>query len=479
MFLAVLLTLSAVTFQAQKPNVILIVADDLGYADVGFHGSEIRTPNIDSLAISGTRLNRFYGHCVCTPGRSALISGIYPYKTGTQNIIWPWSTHGVPTTIDTVANVFQKQGYQTWAFGKWHLGHATPDYRPLQRGFDHHIGNYTGCIDPLNHTYYNLHDFNEDGKPIYPDGYVADIITDSLLSRIKTATGPFFAYLAYTTPHIPYGAPPQYLVPYKYESALKYRSDYAAMVTHMDDTIGRVLQALRDAKLDNNTYIWFVSDNGGWLDYAASNVPLRGGKITMYEGGVRLVSFIKGPGIPSKQSVSQPIHAVDVLPTLCHFAAIPQPVGKDGLDMYDYITDNTKQLNHRNFIFYLSGSRDKPHGAMRQGKYKLIMGPEVELYDLDTDPSETTNIRDSLDKSFMDSLISNFLKCYDDYKPDPYPLWFPPNGPPPGFVFPKYWGGPTDIPTAVFQSSQLQPVELPFHVKLGYPLDQKNYKNLE
>lgn len=483
MFLTLLLaTIISMTSNA-KPNIIVIIADDLGYADLGYQGSEIRTPNIDSLAIGGARLNRCYSHCVCTPSRSALMSGIHPYKTSTQGIVWPWNTHGLPTNLETLGTVFKKQNYQTWAFGKWNLGHATPDYLPLQRGFDHHIGNYTGCIEPIAHTYYGVHDFHEDGHPIYPKGYVADIITNSFIARIKSSPGPFFAYLSYTTPHAPYGSPSQYRIPYNYESQIPYRADYAAMVTHMDDNIGKIIQTLRDHNLENNTYIWFISDNGGATALAANNKPLRGGKVTPYEGGVRVVSFIKGPGIPPKTVVDQPIHVVDVLPTLCHLISTPVPPDIDGQNMYDFIIDNNKHVN-RTFILSVWGSREMPAGSLIQGKYKLILGcggqgqagatlNGVEIYDLDNDPYETKNIQDPTIRS---QLTQTLLECYNNYKPDSYPLFWDPNGPPPGYTFPRYWGEPT---VKMLQVNKLQPeppANLPFHMRLGYPKDLKNHK---
>jgi arylsulfatase A-like enzyme len=449
------------------PNVILIVADDLGYADVGFHGSEIHTPNIDGLALGGTRLNRFYGHSICTPSRSALMSGIYPHKTGTQRIIWPWNDHGLPTTVETLGTVFKKNGYATWAFGKWNLGHAIREYLPLQRGFDHHIGSYTGCLDVLDHTYCGVHDFHEDGKPIYPKGYAGDLITNSLVSRIKSSNGPFFAYLAYNNPHVPYKYDPKYSASYNYERGIKDRSDYAAMVSQLDDNVGQVLKALKDANLYDNTYVWLVSDNGGWTDFAASNLPLRGGKISPYDGGVRLVSCINGPRIKPQAVIDQPIHVVDVLPTLCGLAGIPSPLGIDGIDMSNSILNPSDKLIDRTFVLFLFGSRENPKGSVIKNMHKLILLKNIEVYDLANDPSENTNIQDP---SLQNDLIKELLNQYDNYKPDPDPIY--PGSPPPGYVLPKYWGEPVVKMLQIGKPSK--PIDGPYHMMLGYPKDTKN-----
>lgn len=464
-----LLLAAAITTQSPsaKPNVIVIVSDDLGYGDVGYHGSDFHTPTIDRLALSGVRLNRFYGHTVCTPTRAAIMAGKFPFKVGLQGIIWPWNTHGLPAGLDTLGTVFKRAGYQTWAFGKWHLGHATPDLQPQNKGFDYHLGNFTGSIDPYDHTYYGVHDFQENGQPVYPKGYVADLITNKLIDKINGLDGssPFFAYLAYTTPHLPYGSPYTFRQQYA-DLSDPNKSGLGAMITHMDSTIGELLLTLKKKNMDQNTYIWFLSDNGGWLDGAASNAPLRGGKATDYEGGIRLASFVVGPGLPANTTSDQFVHAVDIMPTLCALANITPPTGIDGQDVTGFLRGNTKKVG-RTFTFTLGGSSATPVGVILYGRYKLITAQgRNEIYDVINDPSETNNLFPTNNNVLLNQLVSQ----YTQYHPDPYPLWFGVNGYPDGFVFPQYWGEPR-VAAQRIQPTLKPPLDAPIHVLHGYPTD--------
>ena len=249
-----------------RPNVIVILADDLGNADLSYRGSDIKTPNIDKLAEEGVRLESFHGMPVCTPARAALMTGRYPMRYGLQTlVIFPSHSYGLPTDEWTLPQALKEVGYQTAMVGKWHLGHADRKYWPQNRGFDHFYGNLVGEVDYFSKERGGIVDWQRDGKFLKEDRYYLDLIGDEAVKLIETQdkTKPFFLYFASLAPHAPYQAPKD--VENRYASTIENptRRTYAAMIASLDDQVGRIVAALDKQGLRDNTLIIFSSDNGG------------------------------------------------------------------------------------------------------------------------------------------------------------------------------------------------------------------------
>jgi arylsulfatase A-like enzyme len=412
--IAVALTLTSFTgLHAQvaptRPNIVYIVADDQGWKDVGFHGSDIRTPNIDRLAKGGARLEQFYAQPMCTPSRAALMTGRYPHRYGLQTLVIPSAgTYGLATDEWLLPQALKAAGYSTAIVGKWHLGHADRKYWPRQRGFDHHYGPLLGEIDYFTHSAHGTLDWFRDDKPVKEKGYVTTLLGDEAVRVIGQSDGktPFFLYLAFTAPHSPYQVPDAAMAEYK-GIADPARRAYAGMITAMDTEIGRVISALEQRKLLANTIVVFQSDNGGphsakfagEVDMSKSTIPpdngpFREGKATLYEGGTRVIAVVSWPGrIPAGAVVDQPIHIVDMFPTLAGLAGAPSGKQKplDGLDVWTTISQG-KPSPRTEVVYDIEPFR----AALRKGTWKLIwyatLPSRVELYDIARDPSEKTNL---------------------------------------------------------------------------------------
>lgn len=391
-----------------KPNILYIVADDLGWKDVGFHGSDIRTPNIDQLAARGARLEQFYTQAFCTQTRAALLTGRYPLRYGLQTVVIPSNgTYGLATDEWLLPQALQAAGYETAIIGKWHLGHAKREYWPKQRGFDYQYGPLLGEIDYFTHEAHGTRDWFRNNEPVKEDGYVTTLLGDDavrLIGKHDTAK-PLFLYLAFTAPHAPYQAPQEYLD--KYASITDpSRRAYAAMITAMDDQIGRVLAALDQRGMRDDTLIVFQSDNGGTrsakfsgeIDMSKATIPCdngpwRDGKGTLYEGGTRVVSVIDWPGhIAPGTVVDEAIHVVDVYPTLARIAgATPGDKPLDGVDAWPAIAEGKPSA--RTEVVY---NVEPLMAGVRQGPWKLVwktsLPSQVELFDLAKDPGEKTNL---------------------------------------------------------------------------------------
>ncbi|MCZ6462872.1 MAG: arylsulfatase, partial [Proteobacteria bacterium] len=278
----------------RQPNVLLILADDLGWNDVGYHGSEIRTPHLDALATEGVRLESFYVQPYCSATRAALLTGRYPMRMGLQKgLIRPWEKDGLPLEERTLAEALKGAGYATAALGKWHLGAAREAYLPLWRGFDHHYGHYNGAIDYFTHELYGGLDWHRNGIAVDEEGYATDLLADEAVRWIRRVDPgrPFFLYLAFNAPHSPLQAPDEQRDRYP-EIDDPRRRIYAAMVSALDDGVGRIVAALEeDGRLDD-TIVVFASDNGGHPKAEGDNTPLRGQKGNAYEGGIRVPAFV-------------------------------------------------------------------------------------------------------------------------------------------------------------------------------------------
>ena len=322
------------------------MADDLGNADLGYRGGEIKTPNIDRLATTGVRCESFYGMPVCTPSRAALMTGRYPMRHGLQTlVIFPSHAYGLPTDERTLPQALKEAGYQTYMVGKWHLGHADQKYWPQNRGFDHFYGNLVGEVDYFTKERGGLIDWQRNGKFLKEDGYFTTLIGNEAVKLIEAQdpSKPFFLYFASLAPHAPYQVPKEYSDRYASIQDEKRRT-YAGMITALDDQVGRIVAALEKKGLRDNTIIVFASDNGGATNALfatgarseedrkesggvglgekppASNGRFRAGKGSLYEGGVRVPAFVNWPGKLKPAVVNEPLHMVDVMPTLLALA---------------------------------------------------------------------------------------------------------------------------------------------------------------
>lgn len=393
-----------------RPNIVYIVADDLGWKDVGFHGSDIKTPNLDLLAQTGARLEQFYVQPMCTPTRAALLTGRYPFRYGLQTAVIPTpGKYGLPTDERLLPEALKEAGYSTVMVGKWHLGHVDRKYWPRQRGFDYHYGAMVGEIDYFNHTAEGVIDWFRDDKPVKEKGYVTELLGEDAVARIMAhdPKSPLFLYLAFTAPHAPFQAPQEYLD--KYTSIEDpTRRAYAAMVTCMDDQIGMVLAALEKRKMRESTLIVFMSDNGGnrsamfsgdvdvsKLTLPADNGPYRSGKGFLYEGGTRVAALANWPGRIKAGEVKEIMHVVDMYPTLSGLAGAALDKGKplDGLDVWSTISEGKPSPRHE-VVYNIEPFR----AGVRNGDWKLIwrtlLPSAVELYNVADDPSEKINLAD-------------------------------------------------------------------------------------
>ena len=392
-----------------KPNILYIVADDLGWKDVGFHGSDIKTPNLDELAAGGVRLEQFYAQPMCTPTRACLMTGRYPFRYGLQTAVIPSGhTYGLPTDEWLLPQALKEAGYRTAIIGKWHLGHGDRKYWPRQRGFDYQYGPLIGELDYFTHKQHGVVDWYRDNKKLQEKGYTTTLLGNDAVRYIngQTPATPFYLYLTFNAPHTPYQAPQEYLDQYR-NIADPSRRAYAASITALDDEIGRVVDALDKKRLRGNTLIAFQSDNGGTrnamfagegdmskIKIPCDNGPYREGKGTLYEGGTRVPALVNWPGrVKAGTTVDGMIHVVDMYPTLLGLAGGTTAKCKplDGMDVWPAISEG--QPSPRTEVVY---NVEAVRAGIRQGDWKLIwrtpLPASVELYNIAQDPSEKSNV---------------------------------------------------------------------------------------
>lgn len=432
----------------ERPNIVLLLADDLGWGDVGFHGSRIKTPNIDKLAAAGVELGQFYVQPVCSPTRASLMTGRYPMRYGLQcGVVRPWATHGLPLDEHTLPQALRSAGYVTAVCGKWHLGHLSAEYLPTSRGFVHQYGHYNGALDYFTHIRDGGHDWHRNDKPNYDAGYSTDLIADEA-TRILAAhdqSQPLFLYVPFNAPHTPLQAPDSEI---KANSHIKnqQRRVYAAMVTRMDAAIGRIVAAIdENGFAAKQTLIFFCSDNGGIRKFG-SNRELRAGKGTLYEGGVRVPAVAVWPGqISPGSKVDEPLHIVDLYPTLIGLAGgkLEQDHPLDGKDAWPTIAK--AQPTPHEFILH---NATPFHAALRLGDWKLIHNGHVgandtavdpqekwELFNMRNDPAEQHDLQQQQPKILARLQTRLATLTAEAVKPN-----IPPNKPPTGFSSPKIWG---------------------------------------
>jgi arylsulfatase I/J len=398
---------NAAAREADKPNIVFILVDDLGWRDVGFHGSDIKTPNIDKLAATGARLENFYCQQLCTPTRAALLTGRYPLRYGLQMAVIPSAgRYGLATDEWLLPQALKQAGYQTALVGKWHLGHADLKFWPGQRGFDYSYGPLIGEIDHFTHTSHGVTDWYRNGKLVDEPGYDTQLFGADAVRLIDAhdAKSPLFLYLAFTAPHTPYQAPQSYLDMYK-DIADPLRRAYAGQITAMDDQIGKVVEALDKRKMRDDTLIFFVSDNGGTRsnmfagegevkgELPPSNGSYRDGKGSIYEGGTKVVALANWPGHIKPGVVDGLMHVVDIYPTLAAIAGVQLGANKplDGVDVWPAISEGTPSPR-QDMVYNVEPYR----AGVRKGDWKLVwttlLPPTVELFDLSKDPEEKTNL---------------------------------------------------------------------------------------
>ena len=403
-----------------KPNIIVIVADDLGWNDIGFHGSEIVTPAIDKMVQGGMELDRFYVHSVCSPTRASLLTGRYPSRYG---ILSPLGDESVfPAGTVTIAELLKNNGYETAISGKWHLG-TVPEARPMKLGFDSSYGYLRGQIDPYTHLYKNGNKtWHRNDVLVDEEGHATDLITDEAIRFIEKFHGskkPFFLYVAYSVPHYPLEEPGNWIDMYEQSIANESRRLYAASVTHMDEGIGRIMTTLGKNEMEENTVVIFFSDNGAqesWHsktqyngkfkgnDVLGDNKPLRDWKTSFYDGALRVPAVIMWKGKLSHGKVSEAINVADIYPTLAGLAGIdlPKEVIIDGINFWPSVEGVALPDNR---LMYWRMSKGM---ALKNGEWKLIHHGKTpdegtdELYNIYTDPNETKNVAAENEKLLLE-----------------------------------------------------------------------------
>lgn len=435
-FLLTLFVIMDTTAQERRPNIIFILADDLGYGDVGFNGQKlINTPNLDRMAKEGMRFNQFYaGTAVCAPSRSSLMNGQHTGHTFIRGNLGvePEGQYPIPDSLLTLAEVLKSVGYQTGAFGKWGLGPVGSEGDPNKQGFDQFYG--YNC-QSLAHRYYPTHLWNngekvilkENGDLEYNKQYAPDLIQQRALDFIEEhKSRPFFLFLPYTLPHAELVVPDDSIFqyykgkfeekPFKgfdygkgaksggYASQQYPRAAFAAMVTRLDLYVGQITEKLRQLGLDENTLVIFTSDNGphkeGGADpvFFKSSGGLRGIKRDLYEGGIRVPFVAKWPKVIKEGQQSEFIGAFwDLFPTFAELAGVTTLVTTDGLSFANTLQGHGKQKKHPYLYweFHEQGSKQ----AIRYGQWKGVRlnvkenpNAPIELYDLSTDRAETNNL---------------------------------------------------------------------------------------
>ncbi len=405
---------------ARKPNVLVILFDDLGLRDLGYLGaSDLRTPNIDRIAANGTVCRNWYSNApVCAPARAALMTGRCPIRAGLGQ-------NGLPlrSSEKTIASVLRENGYATGLVGKWHLG-STPDTVPNAHGFDYFYGFHEGCVDYFSHRFYwgepkrvNFHDLWRNRDEIFEDGqYLTERIGDEACGFIEKQHGrPFFLYSAFNAVHYPMHAPQKYVQ--RFPALERERQMYAAMLSAADDAVGRIVTTLERTGQRDNTLIFVLGDNGATRERraglnqepatAGKNTPFRGFKFSAFDGGMHVPAVVNWPGrIPRGKTLEPIVMTADILPTVCGLSGAPVPSDRtiDGRNIWPVLTQGA--TSPHDFVCWAEG----PQLAIRRGKWKLVLNGVVHdgtptgekpldgddavfLSNVEDDPGESKNLR--------------------------------------------------------------------------------------
>ncbi|MEN8115493.1 MAG: sulfatase-like hydrolase/transferase [Bacteroidota bacterium] len=405
-FTAIILSLSVLQASNKpKPNIIVILVDDLGYGDLSCQGgTDIYTPNIDRLFSQGMKFKDFYANCtVCSPTRASLLTGCYPDMVGVPGVIRTHETNSwgyFNENVNTLPQVLKESGYQTAIVGKWHLGLESPN-TPNERGFDFFHGFLGDMMDNYwTHLRHGNNYMRLNYEEVQPEGHATDIFSNWAIDYINSAKNtekPFFLYLAYNAPHFPIQPPEDWFnkVKERENGISEKRAKNVAFVEHLDNGIGRVLVALEKSGLAKNTIIIFSSDNGGHLPSGASNGNLRGGKQDMYEGGIKVPTcFVWKEQIkPSTQCENMGL-TMDIFPTVCEIAGIELNHQIDGISLYRSLKGKSQVTDNR-AVYFMRREGGHYGGlcyyAVRYGQYKLVQNTPFEpmqLFNMETDPKE-------------------------------------------------------------------------------------------
>lgn len=396
--------------QQTRPNILIILTDDLGYHDVSYYdGHDLRTPNIDSLCRDGMRFDNFYANSpVCSPTRASLMTGRYPDHVGVPGLIRqdPGDNWGFldPKAILLPA-VLKKAGYQTAHIGKWNLGLQSPNL-PNEKGFDHFHGWLEDMMDDYRtHRRFGKNFMRLNRDSIDPKGHATDLFTDWSVEFIRKHAGdqdPFFLYLCYNAPHFPVQPPDDYLarVKQRQPGIDETRAKLVAFIEQMDNAIGKVVATLKETGVYKNTLIIFLSDNGGHLPSKANNGPLRDGKQSMYEGGLRIPAFVTWPGKIRAGSISKQVNlTMDIFPTLAEVVSVRYDHHIEGRSFYKTLVGIEEKEEDRPLYFTRREGGltygGKAYHAVRLGNWKLLQNSPyqpMELYDLEHDPQEQQDL---------------------------------------------------------------------------------------
>ncbi len=409
---------------AEKPDIVFILADDQGSYDVSWRGSEIKTPNLDKLALAGARLENFYVQPLCSPTRASLMTGRYPIRYGVQvGVVRPWAKYGLPLEERILPQALREVGYTTAICGKWHLGSFDTNYWPNPRGFDHWYGHLFGALDYFTHIRDGEFDWWRDGVPNHDEGYSTHLDAKEAVRLIhaQPKDKPLFLYVPFNAVHAPLQVPESYKKPYP--DLKGDRQIYAGMVAALDEAVGQIAKAIDDTGRLKNTLFIFSSDNGGPAPgHITSNGPLRAGKGSVYEGGVHTCAFVTWdnhikPGI----QVEAMAHMVDWYPTLLKLtgASLKQRLPLDGKDIWPCITKG-KKSPHDEILM----NSTPVAGAIRVGDWKLVvkrtvaetgetakgkknkqatqLGTQFELFNLKEDLGEKNNLAEKEPKKLKE-----------------------------------------------------------------------------
>ncbi len=489
-FATVVAGTSGAAAQDKPPNIVILLVDDLGWRDVSFNGGVIATPNIDRIADEGVRLNRFYVAPVCGPTRAGLMTGRYPIRYGMmRGVVMGYHDFGLDPEATIIPQVLATAGYeQRGIFGKWHLGESRAAYRPMQRGFTHFIGHVGSHIDYFTHEVFGEVDWFHGNESKDEPGYSTDLIADHAVQFLEDHAGgdaPFFLYVPFNAPHSPYQAKsvdlPRYgdlegisietelgpdIPPDKYEwigghasrrerfedpaGMLNNRRITGAMIHALDQGIRRILDTLEESGVDENTLVWFMSDNGG-ASLAADNRPFRGAKGSVFEGGIRVAAAARWPagGVAGGKAVDAALNYLDVLPTLMTVAGLDEgpELALDGMNVLPALKGEPFPVEREYYSYCGQLDENREHVTAMDGDWKLIViGPplterrvfgrsELFLFDLAKDPGE----RDNLVKQHPEIVarLSDQALAFRALQPEkPVPLFATDRE---GFVAPHRW----------------------------------------
>ena len=397
--------------QDTRPNIIYIMADDLGYADLSCYGrKDYQTPNLDKLCSQGIKfMNAYASAPVCTPTRAALFTGRYPARIAVglhEPLDWNNidSSVGLSTNYPSLPSLLKKAGYETYLVGKWHLG-FDPKYSPLKHGFDEFFGFNGGGIDYISHTDpFGNNDLYENDKLVTREGYMTDILTDRAVDIIKKAHNkPFFLCVTFNAPHWPWQAPGDKIYPHGFVNWAKGGSaqTYAAMMNSLDSAVGRIVKTIDDLNFANNTVIIFTSDNGG--ERYSDNGIYQGRKLTLWEGGIREPAFVRWTGkIKENSMTNQVVTTFDWTATILSLAhaKADRKYPLDGMDLTQVVTGEQKETDR---TLYWRISQRRQNKAVRDGKWKWLQdekGNEY-LFDLISDPGETRDMKNNFPDMFQ------------------------------------------------------------------------------